>query len=192
MFARSIFTHSMSSDPRQRYTSMQRQKSVLFFLPILIVSAILILSSGARADNVTAGALSLQDAWARPSIGNAPNGVVYLKISNKGDSADRLVGASAGVAKRVGIHATIMEGGVMKMRHAAKGVEVPANGAVELKPGGFHVMLMGLTQKLISGDNFDLTLTFEQQGKVKIPVEIKTLGGSGSSNSSGTRGSHMR
>lgn len=169
---------------------MQRQKSVLFFLPILLVSAILILSSNAEAGKVTAGALSVQDAWARPSIGNAPNGVVYLKISNKGNSADRLAGVSASVAKRVAIHVSIMEGGVMKMRHAANGVEVPANGAVELKPGGMHVMLMGLTQKLISGDNFDLTLTFEQQGKVKIPVEIKTLGSTGSSNSSGTRGSH--
>lgn len=171
---------------------MQRQKSVLFFLPIFIVSAILILSSSAEADNVTAGALSVQDAWARPSIGNAPNGVVYLKISNKGVSADRLVGVSASVAKHVALHATLMEGGVMKMRHAANGIEVPANGAVELKPGGFHVMLMGLTKKLIAGDNFDLTLTFEQQGKVQIPVEIKTLGSNSSSNSSGSRKSHMR
>jgi copper(I)-binding protein len=160
---------------------MRRQKSVLSSLPILAASVILMLflSTGARAGEVTAGALSVQDAWARPSIGNAPNGVVYLKISNKGDKADKLVGASAAVAKRAGFHATLMEGGVMKMRHSGHGIAVPAKGAVELKPGGFHVMLMGLTRKLSTGEKFDIILKFEHQGDVKIPVEIKPLGYNG-------------
>ena len=171
---------------------MRRQKSVLSSLPILAASVILMLflSTGARAGEVTAGALSVQDAWARPSIGNAPNGVVYLKISNKGDKADKLVGASADVAKRAGLHATLMEGGVMKMRHSGHGIAGPAIGAVELKPGVFHVMLMGLTKKLIPGENFDLTLTFEHQGVVRILVEFKKLGYKGPSNTSGTMGPH--
>jgi copper(I)-binding protein len=165
---------------------------VVPFLLFLAASAILMFThpSGALADPVTAGSLSVQDAWARPSIGNAPNGVAYLTITNMGEVADRLVGASASVAKRVGLHATKMEGGIMKMRPAAQGITVPAKGATELKPGGFHVMLMGLTRKLVPGQNFDLTLTFERQGAVRIAVEIKTLGYKGSSKSSATMAPH--
>ena len=168
---------------------MWRRKPVLSFLA---ASAILIftLPSGARADQVTAGSLSVQDAWARPSIGNAPNGVAYLKITNMGDTADRLVGASVSVAKRAGLHATTMENGIMKMRALANGITVPANSTVELKPGGFHLMLMGLKHKLSPGEGFDMTLTFERQGTVRIPVEIKPLRHKGSSKSSGAMAPH--
>lgn len=170
------------------------RKTVLPFLLFLAASAILTVTppSSALADPVTAGTLSVQDAWARPSIGNAPNGIVYLTITNMGEAPDRLVGASASVAKRVGLHATKMEGGIMKMRPAAQGITVPAKGAIELKPGGFHVMLMGFTRKLVPGQNFDLTLTFERQGAVRIAVEIKPLGYKGSSKSSATMAPHGR
>lgn len=171
---------------------MRCRKPALSFFSVLAASAILTFTPprDAWAGHVTAGALTVQDVWARPSIGNAPNGVVYLKILNKGDKSERLVGASANVAKHVGLHATVMEDGIMKMRNAAKGIAVPAKGAVELKSGGFHVMLMGLTQKLIPGENFDLTLTFERQGDVKIPVEIKKLGYKDPSNASGAMAPH--
>ncbi len=63
--------------------------------------------------------------------------------------------------------------------HSGHGIAVPAKGAVELKPGGFHVMLMGLTRKLSTGEKFDIILKFEHQGDVRISVEIKPLGYNG-------------
>ena len=95
-----------------------------------------------------------------------------MMIANKGGQDDKLVSASAVVAKKTEIHETTMDGGVMKMRMLMGGLTIPAGGKVELKPMGLHVMLMGLTEKLVEGETLALTLTFEKAGSLELAVPI--------------------
>ena len=111
-------------------------------------------------------------AWGRPSPMMDKAGAVYVVIENKGNVADRLVGASSTAAKMVEVHESYMEGGMMKMRPIA-GVDVPAGGKVELKPGGFHIMLMELVAPLQTGSKIVVNLKFEKAGQVTVNAEIR-------------------
>jgi periplasmic copper chaperone A len=122
--------------------------------------------------------IMVEQPWARASIGK--NGAAYVTVINHGKLADNLIGAEASVAKRVELHTHKNDGGIMRMRHI-KSVQVPAQGSVTLKPGGHHIMMMGLTQKLKKGEEFPLTLVFEKAGKVTIKVKIKHAGALGGS-----------
>jgi len=112
------------------------------------------------------------DAWGRPSPMMAGTGVVYVVIENKGNQADRLVGAITTVAETVELHESFMEGDVMKMRPLPL-LDVPAGGTVELKPGSYHLMLVDLVKPLESGSHIAVTLKFEKSGDVPLDVEIK-------------------
>ena len=125
-------------------------------------------------DSYQLGHLTVETPWSRATSARA--GGVFMMIHNGGHHGDRLIGADADLAGRVEIHMTIMEDGVMRMRHADDGVEVPADGMAELKPGGFHVMLMGLTQPLVEGESFPVTLIFEQAGEVTVEVPVRAAG----------------
>lgn len=101
--------------------------------------------------------------------GNMPvadNGVsaAYMMIENPGDVPVTLVSASTPYAELVEIHETRMDGDVMQMRQVEGGIEVPAGGTAELKPRGYHVMLMGLKMPLVAGSAIGITLTFEYAG----------------------------
>ncbi len=120
----------------------------------------------------TAGAapkLSILGPWARPAA-TGGNAAVYLSLVNKGDASDALVGASSDAAETVNIHETRMEGDVIGMTPVSR-IEVPAGGRAELKPGGFHVMLVRLIRDLNPGDVVSVTLRFEKS--VEITVEAK-------------------
>jgi copper(I)-binding protein len=101
------------------------------------------------------------------------NSAIYLKLSNRGLAADRLVAAEALVAQAVEIHETRMEGDVMTMQQVTGGLEIPAGGQVELKPGGYHIMLIGLTQDLKAGDRFPVTLDFAEAGPITVEAEVR-------------------
>ncbi len=120
------------------------------------------------------GPLTIEVPWARASAGAARAGAAYLRIVNAGAEADRLLGASSPVAERVELHTHRMRDGVMRMRRI-EAVSVPGNEAAELKPGGDHVMLMGLTGPLKRGDTFPLTLSFEKAGKITVPVAVRPV-----------------
>lgn len=128
--------------------------------------------AGASADDFEAGALRIDDPWARPSAGDARIGAAYFEIENTGTTADRLVSAKTDIAERVELHESIEEAGVAKMQALKDGIEVPAGGEAKLKPRGMHVMLLGLKQKLEEDQSFPMTLTFEKQGDVQIRVEV--------------------
>lgn len=104
--------------------------------------------------------------------GSTSTGAFYLTITNNGDEADRLVAVGTDAAETVEIHDVEMDGNVMHMVHQEDGVEIPAGETLVLEPGGYHVMLMGLTESLIAGEEFDATLVFENAGEVEITVPI--------------------
>ena len=113
----------------------------------------------------------VEDAWARPTVAGQGGGGGFLKITSA--SADRLVAASAPVSKTVELHTMQMDGDVMRMRQVPA-IDIPAGQTVELKPGGLHVMFIGLTQTLKDGSSFPLTLRFEKAGEVKVEVKVRT------------------
>jgi hypothetical protein len=99
-------------------------------------------------------------------------GAAYLVISNDTNTADRLLSATAEVATSVELHETKMEGGLMSMSPVTA-IEIPANGQVELKPGGYHLMLIGLTRELTVGESVTLVLTFEKAGEITVTANVQ-------------------
>ena len=118
--------------------------------------------------------LTIEAPWARASAGAAKAGAAYLRIVNAGARDDRLVGVSAPVAAHAELHTHTMADGVMRMRKI-DGVPVPGKRSVELKPGGRHVMLMGLVGPLKQGSTFPLTLVFERAGTITVPVPVRPV-----------------
>jgi hypothetical protein len=105
-------------------------------------------------------------------MGGGGNGAVYVTLTNGGAQADSLVSASSDAAQKVELHEAKNEGGVMKMR-PVKAIPVPASGKTELKPGGYHIMLMGLKHDLKPGENVPVTLKFERGGELRIQAAVK-------------------
>lgn len=137
-------------------------------------------AAGVSAENVWARAAKMTAMGSDTSGGDmagmgtgGANSAIYMVLKNNSSTADRLVSAQGDVAKSIEIHETKMEGDVMTMQPVAGGLEVPAKGQVELKPGGYHVMLIGLTRDLNEGDKFPVTLTFASGATLKLDVEVK-------------------
>ena len=120
--------------------------------------------------------LELSNAWARATPGKAENGAAYLTIQSP--TPDRLLSVSTPVAKKAELHTMSMEGMVMQMRPLAD-LDIPAGQPVTLKPGGQHVMLLGLDAPLREGQSFPLTLTFEKAGTRTVTVAIEKPGAAG-------------
>ncbi len=146
--------------------------AILAFTPVLAADQKMKMKHHS-SDAMAHGKIMVKSPWARASIGK--NGAAYVTVVNHGKTADKLVGAAAPVAKRVELHTHKMDNGIMRMRHV-KSIPLPANGSVTLKPGGHHVMMMGLTKKLKKGEEFPLTLIFEKAGKKTVSVKILHAG----------------
>ena len=93
-----------------------------------------------------------------------------MKIENKGP-ADKLLSASSPVSKTMELHTMSMEGNVMKMREV-KAIDIPANGKVELKPGGLHLMFIDLNSQLKPGVTVPVKLKFEKAGEVEVKFKV--------------------
>jgi periplasmic copper chaperone A len=128
------------------------------------------------APGATPGAtIEIVRPFARATAATARTGVAYLTIVNNGASDDRLVAASSPVAEKAEPHSTVDDKGVMRMR-AISAVEVKAGTRTELKPGGVHLMLIGLKRPLKQGQTFALTLTFEKAGAIETTVTVEAAG----------------
>jgi copper(I)-binding protein len=95
-----------------------------------------------------------------------------MTIRNGGSRADRLVAAQSDVADATEIHTVEMKDGVMAMR-PADGVDVPAHGEVVLKPGGYHIMFVGMRRMVKPGDAVEIVLRFEQAGEITVQAEVR-------------------
>jgi copper(I)-binding protein len=104
--------------------------------------------------------------------GGSGNGAVYVTVTNRGGSPDALVGAATEAATSVELHETVHEGGVMKMRPRPR-FEVPAGSRLEMKPGGHHIMLLGLKRDLKPGDTVTVTVTFEKAGRMTVEAPVR-------------------
>jgi len=144
----------------------------IFKRKVQALMAMALLANAAWAQPVT-----VADAWARATVTGQKATGVFMKLT--ATQATRLVGASSPVAGVVEVHEMKMEKDVMKMA-AIAGLDLPAGKTVELKPGGFHVMLMDLKAPLSANSTVQLTLTFrsaqgvQSQQEIQVPVRMPT------------------
>jgi periplasmic copper chaperone A len=124
----------------------------------------------ATVNTHAAAAPRIDVAWARPTVQGQAGGGGFLTITG-GATADRLLGASASISKAVELHTMEMDGNVMRMRQI-DGIDIPAGQRVELKPGGNHVMFVGLTQTLKNGARFPIKLRFQKAGELTVEMKV--------------------
>jgi hypothetical protein len=143
------------------------------FAPKLLVAALLAaFGVAASAHSYQVGDIKIGHPWARPTVAGQMAGGGFLKLTNAG-KADRLIGASADFTERVELHTMKMDGDVMRMRQV-EAIDIPAGQTVELKPGGLHLMFMGLKQPLAKDSRVPLKLKFEKAGEVTVEVKVES------------------
>jgi copper(I)-binding protein len=123
-----------------------------------------------------AGNLQISQPTVRTTSPGQMMSSAYLVIENKGATPDRLVAVSYSFAKEVQIHEMKMDGDKMMMRQMTA-LEIPGNSSVELKSGGYHLMMMGLKEPIKEGEAVKMTLQFEKAGKVEISFQTKSMAG---------------
>jgi periplasmic copper chaperone A len=132
----------------------------------LLAAAWLAVASGCALAQTT-----VKEAWVRGTVPQQQASGLFAEItSTKGG---RLVAVSSPVAAVVEIHEMAMEGNVMRMRALPEGLALPAGKTVTLRPGGYHVMLMGLKQQLKAGEKIPFTLTVEEADKTRETINIE-------------------
>lgn len=139
----------------------------------LIITCLLAITSTAWAQT----SVKVEDAWVRGTVASQKATGAFMRLTSSTNA--RLVAVQSPVAGVAAIHEMAMDKDVMKMRQVP-GLELAAGKAVELKPGGYHVMLMDLKQALKAGDSVPITLVFEDAAKKRftqsLSLPIKALG----------------
>lgn len=158
---------------------------------LVVVLSVMVFLAACGSRSTGGATIEVLDAWARaanamkpeghggmqtPAVagmeGMGANSAAYMVLRNNGSKDDRLLRAESDVAEAVELHMSEMQGEVMTMR-PIEYVEVPAGGEAQLKPGGMHVMLIGLKHTLNAGDSIDLVLVFENAGRVNVRAEVR-------------------
>lgn len=148
-------------------------KRVAFFLAAALTA---FATAPAFAQDVMVGTLKISTPWSRATPKGASVGGGYFKITNTGTTVDRLIGGTSDAAPRFEIHEMAVVDGIMKMRELPKGIEIKPGETVEFKPGGYHVMFVGLNKQLAQGQQVKATLQFEKAGKVDVAFKIEGIG----------------
>jgi copper(I)-binding protein len=144
--------------------------------------------------------LKAEDVWSRPSVAmtmagdstasggmgggtgetvdtqpsTGATGAVFMKLVNEGGQPDKLISAETDVATTAELHKSTVTDGVMQMS-PVESIEIPANGSVELKPGDYHIMLLGLKRDLKAGDEFKVKLNFEKSQPMELDVKVREM-----------------
>ena len=129
----------------------------------------------ASAHDYKVGELKIDHPWSRATPGTITTGAVYLAVTAQGDTPDRLIAVETPRAARAELHTMTMDGDVMRMRQVSA-IEVNPGEPAVLKPGGLHIMLIGLTAPMREKERFPLTLTFEKAGKVEVQIAVEAAG----------------
>ncbi len=149
-----------------------------FAARLIAAAALVALAIPALAHGYKIGTLEIGHPWTRATPPGATVAGAFMTIGNSGNEPDRLVGGSS-PAGRVEIHTMEMTNGIMKMREMPDGLPLPAGETVELKPGGFHIMIVGLSAPFEEGRRVPLTLEFEKAGKVDVELAVSAPGAPG-------------
>ena len=123
--------------------------------------------------------ITADQPWARATPPGAKTGAIYLTLRNNGNETDRLIGVEGDLGDHLAVHSHVMADGMAQMR-PVDGVDIPAHGQVDFKPGGYHIMVMGLHAPLIAGQQAKVTLILQKAGRVPLNAVIRPIGASSS------------
>ncbi|MBX3568714.1 MAG: copper chaperone PCu(A)C [Rhizobiaceae bacterium] len=165
---------AINTYPFSRLRSFGERIGIVAFTMMLLFA----MSQSLWAHEFKAGDIEIVHPWSRATPDGAKVAAGYLTLKNDGSEGDRLVSVSGEIAGKTEVHEMAVDAsGVMTMRPVEGGVEIPAGGTVELKPGGFHIMFMGLRQGVKEGEAFKGTLTFEKAGSIDVEFDVQAIGG---------------
>ena len=136
----------------------------------ILLTALLLLSSGFAS----AKRVSVESPFVREVPPGIQTSAFFLTLTNESNKKLSLVKASSDVANNVELHEHVHKDGMMQMRQV-KQISIPANGKTILKPGGYHIMLIGLTRKIKSGDSVNITLEFDDGSKQAVNASVKKI-----------------
>ncbi len=128
------------------------------------------------AHDYTSGDLVITHPWSPETPPGARVAGGYLRIANKGRSADTLIAVETAVSGAAEVHEMKMDNGVMRMRALEAGLEIKPGETVELKPGGFHVMFIDMNRAVPLGERFAATLVFRNAGRIPVDFKIEPRG----------------
>lgn len=146
-----------------------------FILSCLFAGALLGGAGAAIAHSYEQADIQIGHIWARATASGAEAGSVYVPLLNKGKADDALVSVTTPVAESAMLHESKVVDGVSRMTELDT-IVLPAGKPVAMRPGGKHIMLMGLKQQLVEGQRFPLTLKFQQAGAVTVEVMVHSAG----------------
>lgn len=143
---------------------------------VALFAILCIWSAAVSAAGTAADAVMIKDAYVRAVPPGQPNSAAFMMLMNKSGSDHAVVGGKSPVAKVVELHEHIHQNGMMKMRRIPR-IAVKANNKAVLKPGGLHVMLIGLKRELKKGETVSLTLKFEDGSTKTVEAPVRSVMG---------------
>ena len=138
----------------------------------LVGLALVALVGAVAACSSTAAPPTITEAWARPAPAGG-NTAAYLTITAAAGQAESLLSASSPAADMVQVHEVSTDTSGMTGMHPIDRLDIPAGSSVTLKPGGFHLMVMGVKRELTVGASIELALVFEHAGRIVVQAEIR-------------------
>lgn len=153
----------------------EKGSMALKLLRVAVTCALLTTAKATLAEDFKAGDIVISHPWSRATPAGAQVGGGYLVIENRGTLPDRLLGGSVEAATGFELHDVVLEDGIMKMRQLT-GIELPPGSSIEVKPGGRHIMFVGLLHPLAAGEKVRGALQFEHAGRIKVEFEVIGMG----------------
>jgi len=161
---------SLAAFPFHRFRAVEEVASIA----ALALLTLIVLARPLLAHEFKVGAIEIHHPWSKATPPGARVAGGYVVVRNSGTEPDRLVAASGEIAGKTEIHEMAVDAnGVMTMRPVPDGIDIPAGGEFELKPGAFHIMFMDLKQPARLGEKFKGTITFEKAGTVEIEFAVE-------------------
>ncbi|WP_332065278.1 copper chaperone PCu(A)C [Bartonella sp. CB189] len=154
------------------------KKIIINIIGALVFSCIAI---PATAQKYHLGDIEVINPWTRETPKGVKVASGYLYIINHSSTPDRLISVSSDKVQTAEIHSMIVVNDIMKMEKMHNGIEIPGNGEITLKPGGNHIMFMGLSQPFKQGEKISAKLTFEKAGTIDVDFHVNAIGATSSS-----------
>ncbi|BCH25270.1 hypothetical protein MesoLjLb_50550 [Mesorhizobium sp. L-8-3] len=167
---------ALNTYPVSRFRSVEERFGIVGFTLMLLFA----MCQPLLAHEYKIGEIEIVRPWSRATPEGAKVAAGYAVIKNNGATPDRLVSVTGVIAGKAEIHEMAVDTkGVMTMRPLVDGLEIPAGGTVELKPGSFHIMFLNLQQAAKEGAAFRGALTFAKAGTVDVEFTVQGMGESG-------------
>ena len=150
---------------------MQNQRIYKLLKTLMGILALTLISNSSFAGSVT-----VMHPYVRAVPSGHPNSAAFMVLKNTSEQDRALVSARSNISKVVELHTHKKEGGMMRMRQV-KQIDIKAGSKTVLKPGGLHVMFIGLKQQLKAGDKVELELEFDDGSTEKLTAPVKMVAG---------------